>query len=222
MGLPSYHADLFSDAAILDPAPHWRAIRDLGPVVHLPAQDLYAVGRHADVAAVLADHDSFVSGQGVAANATVNAISAGNLLASDPPRHDLLRGIVGAPLTNRALAAIRPEIEAEAARLIEHLVDRGAFDAMTDLAQHLPLVIVARQVGLPAPERARMLDWAAATFNALGADNGRMRAALPVIAELRAYATDPPRAPACARAAGPRGSGRPPTGARSPPISAPR
>lgn len=30
--VPSYTADLYSDEAIADPYPHYRALRDLGPV----------------------------------------------------------------------------------------------------------------------------------------------------------------------------------------------
>jgi cytochrome P450 len=45
--------DLFSDAAILDPYPLYREVRDLAPAVWLPAHQVWALGRFADVRATL-------------------------------------------------------------------------------------------------------------------------------------------------------------------------
>lgn len=191
MTIPVADADLFSDAHIASPWEDYRRLRDLGPVVRLAPSGHYAVPRYAELRAVLADHDSFVSGHGVASSDRINAVSAGNLLASDPPEHTLLREIVGAPLHPRALAGIRPRIEAEAEALIDRLVAMGEFDAVTDLAQHLPLAIVSHLVGLPEAGRREMLDYAAATFDMLGGDNARAEAALPKVMAMRAFVDDP-------------------------------
>ena len=47
--IPNHGADLFSDDVLSEPDEHYRAIRDLGPVVHLDAHDVLAVSRYADV-----------------------------------------------------------------------------------------------------------------------------------------------------------------------------
>ena len=96
-----------------------------------------------------------------------------------------------APLTLPALQSIAPRVQSEADALIERLVARGGFDAMADLARHLPVTIVSDLVGLPEDGRAHMLQWASATFNALGPMNERARAALPDIQALRAYCQRP-------------------------------
>lgn len=184
---PSYDADLYADDVLRDPYPHYTRLRDLGPAVWLPCHELWAISRFKDVRAVLRNPGVFSSAQGVAANETVNAMSVGNTLASDAPLHDELRRVIVAPLRPPALEDIRERIETEAETLVAGLAARGRFDAVTDLAQHLPLTIVSELVGLPDSGRARMLEWAAATFDVLGVLNERGQAAMGSILEMREY-----------------------------------
>ena len=184
---PRYGIDLYADEAIRTPYPHYRAIRDLGPAVWLPANELWAIGRHEDVRAGLAAHDVLISGNGVAANPTANAMANANLLASDPPLHNHLRKIVAAPVSPRGLQEMKPRIAASADALIERLIAGDGFDGMTDLAHFLPVSIVSELVGLPEAGRENMLTWAAATFDMLGGTNERQEMALPIVKEMRAY-----------------------------------
>ena len=186
-GQPIYDVDLYSDEVLFDPYPHYKALRDLGAVVWLPRNDLHAVARFEDVRAALRNPAVFSSAQGVAANEHVNTISRGTTLASDAPLHDRLRAIIAAPLMPRALEEIAPAIRTEARRLVDELVARGQFDAVSDLAQHLPLTIVSKLVGLEDYGRSSMLRWAAATFNVLGSMNARACTALKDVQEMRAY-----------------------------------
>ena len=66
---PSYDIDFWSDEVILDPWPHYAAMRALGSVVWLPRHGNYALTRHAEVRAALQDHRRFSSAQGVAGDA---------------------------------------------------------------------------------------------------------------------------------------------------------
>lgn len=123
---PTCSIDIFSDAEILEPYRTYTAIRDLGPVVHLPEYEMYAMGRHRDVRKAAIDYRTFSSASGVAANPLVNAMSgageASATIASDPPRHTLLRRIVGAPLQPSAVAELEHAIQASADELVERLV----------------------------------------------------------------------------------------------------
>lgn len=187
MDCPVYDVDLYDDDVLRDPYPHYRALRELGPIVWLPRNALYALGRFEDVRAALRNPGLFSSAQGVAANDHVNEMSRGTTLASDAPLHDRLRAIIAAPLLPRALEEIGPEIRAEARRLVGDLVARGQFDAVADLAQHLPLTIVSKLVGLEDYGRGSMLRWASATFNVLGAMNERGCTAMADVQEMRSY-----------------------------------
>ncbi len=188
VNVPRYDADLFTDEALDDPYPHLRALRDLGPIVWLDAHDMCAAARDEDVRRILADHDTFVSGEGVALNEVINDLGRGTTLMSDGDEHRTQRAIIGRPLTPRALADLRPDAQAIADALVDRLVERRRFDAVTDLAEVLPAMWVPDLLGWPADGREHLLDWAAAQFDGLGPLNNRAVAAADGILAMSAYA----------------------------------
>lgn len=72
--------------------------------------------------------------------------------------------------------------------LVERLVAQQSFDAVQDLAQALPLSIVPDFIGLPNDVREHLLDWAEATFNAMGPMNERCTHAIQTLPKLFGYA----------------------------------
>ena len=186
--VPQYPTDLFTDDALAEPYEHYRAIRDAGPVVWLPAHDVYAVGRHRDVGAVLDDATTFCSGQGVGLNDFINEGGRGTTLMSDGDDHRAMRAVISPPLTPRAVAALRPAAQAIADALVDALLDRGQVDAVTDLAAVLPATWVPDLLGWPADGRDHLLDWAGATFDGLGPLNDRAAAAGGAILEMLGFA----------------------------------
>ena len=187
---PTYDVDLYSNEVVVNPYPHYRAIRDLGEAVWLEQHSMWAIGRHLDARNALSAHNIFISGKGVAANNLSNGNSPGNLLASDPPLHTHLRKVVPKPLHPKALARIKPRIEASAGSLIDRLLARKSFDGILDLAQFLPISIVSEMVGLPDAGRRNMLEYAAAVFDLFGVDNTRTEAALPIVIKMRKYLSE--------------------------------
>ncbi|MEZ5741329.1 MAG: cytochrome P450/oxidoreductase [Burkholderiaceae bacterium] len=185
--VPHYAPDLFSDEVIADPYPHYAALRELGPVAWLPATGAYVLSRFDEVGEALRRPLDFVSSKGLSLQPRVNELLVGSTLNSDPPIHDLTRSVTSAPLLPGALLEHVPRIEAAARGLIDGLVARRRFDAVTDLAQFLPVTIVAELVGLPDAGRENMLRWASATFNLFGPDNARSRAAFTDLRDLRRF-----------------------------------
>jgi cytochrome P450 len=184
---PTYDVDFYSDAFIREPWPHYAAMRALGPVVWLPQHGNYALTRHKEVGECLRDPDTFCSGRGVAADRTACELMQGNSIASDGERHNAIRFAMAGPLLPGALKEVEPLIEALAEDLIERLVIQGEFDAMTDLASHLPLTVVRDLVGLPDFGKENMLRWGAAAFDLLGVQNERGRRALEIFLEQRDF-----------------------------------
>ena len=187
---PTYDVDLYSNEVVVNPYPHYRTIRDFGEAVWLEQHSMCAIGRHLDARNALSAHNIFISGKGVAANNLSNGNSPGNLLASDPPLHTHLRKVVSKPLHPKALARIKPRIEASAGSLIDRLLARKSFDGILDLAQFLPISIVSEMVGLPDAGRRNMLEYAAAVFDLFGVDNTRTEAALPIVIKMRKYLSE--------------------------------
>lgn len=109
--LPTYGPDLFSPAAIRDPHPHYAALRELGPVVWLRKQKVYALPRYAECKTVLLDHKTFISGAGVGPNPLVNRFGQGTTLYSDGTDHARRRAHVAHRLTPRALRAMTDTID---------------------------------------------------------------------------------------------------------------
>lgn len=73
-GVPIYKPDIYSVDAIVDPYPHCQRLRDLGPVVWLAKQKVYALPRYSECKAVLRDDKTFLSGAGVALNRITNQV----------------------------------------------------------------------------------------------------------------------------------------------------
>ena len=187
--VPTYDADLFTDEALTDPYVHYQTLRDLGPVVWLEAHGVYAVARYEDVRAILADPETFCSGQGVGLNDVLNELGRGTTLMSDGDDHRRLREVIGRPLTPKALTELRPLARVRATELAEQLVERGVLDAVPDLAEVLPTTWIPDLLGWPVEGREKLLDWAAATFNGFGPPNNRTNAAAQGILEMAAFAT---------------------------------
>lgn len=165
---PVTDVDLYTDDNILDPYQAYRELRDAGPAVYMRPHHTLVVARYEEVRSVLKDTETVTSTRGVAINEPFNESLRGTTLASDLPEHEKLRNIVASSLTPRALAARKDAISAQADAVIADLVAGGEFDAVTDLAQVLPLSVVPDFIGLPAHGRERLLEWAGAVFNAIG------------------------------------------------------
>ncbi|MFM9865326.1 MAG: cytochrome P450 [Micropepsaceae bacterium] len=184
---PSYGADLYARAALLDPYPHYKRIRDTGPAVWLPKRKLWAIARFEDIRLALRAADKLVSGKGVAANKLVNDLKNEITLTADGADHQRRRMTLIKPLTPGPLKDLTQRIQTEADNLVARLKKGGTFDAMATFAAHLPVSIVADLVGLKPEGRENMLRWAANTFEALGPMNWRTLRALPALLDLQRY-----------------------------------
>lgn len=179
--------DLFTDEALTNPYELYREIRAAGPAVRFDAYGVWALGRYADVRAALGDWQTFSSAQGVALNPSSNATTKGIIVATDPPEHDVLRGVLADRLSPRALRKMQADLEQRAHALVEPLVERGTFDAVEDLAKAFPVQVVLDLVGLDVSMAPRALAWAEAAFNAGGPDLDRTREAYPLLEDQFAY-----------------------------------
>ncbi|MCO4825534.1 MAG: cytochrome P450, partial [Amylibacter sp.] len=186
---PSDPVNLYDDAVIRNPWPHYARLRDLGPVVWLESLGNYAFTQYDTVRNGLRDHETFVSSLGAAADEYGCTHQRGNTVASDQPRHTTLRNAILPPLTMGNVAALKPRIQAVADEIVDACVQKGQFEAITDLAQPLPLTVVRELIGLPDFGRENMLKWASAAFDMQGIQNARGQAARPVIAQMREFIT---------------------------------
>jgi cytochrome P450 len=186
--VPVYDADIYSRHAIPDPYPHYTRLRQLGPVVWLSRQRVYALPRYAECKTVLRDDATFISGNGVALNAITNRLSRGTTLNSDGAEHDQRRKLVAHRLLPRALRSISDAIDQQAAAVVDAALARGHVDGVEDIAYALPVAVVPDLVGWPHDQRDKLLAWAAATFDVLGPMNRQGIRALPASLQMLRYA----------------------------------
>jgi len=177
--VPSYRSDVYADAALREPHPHYQRLRELGPVVWLPRQRVFALPRYAECKAVLRDDSTFESGHGVALNPVTNRLSRGTTLNSDGAEHDRRRKLVAHRLLPRALRSISDTVDELAADVVDRAVARRDVDGVDDLASALPHAVVPDMVGWPRGQRQHLLRWGAATFDVLGPLNIRAIRAVP-------------------------------------------
>ena len=182
--VPRSDMDIFGDEVLSDPYPHYRELRDLGPVVYLDAHDIFTLARYDDVRAALVDWQTFSSAEGMGFNLAVNQLTQGNVEATDPPEHDRLRAILMQWLSPRRIRAFSDDIERQADDLVAALVERQSCDAIVDLARVFPALVVTDLVGMSDEMRDRMIEWGDATFQCVGPLNERAEEAFPVLEEL--------------------------------------
>ena len=176
--------DLFADEVLIDPYPTYARLRDLGAVVHLPANDVYVLTRYDVIRDALGDWETLLVAASIGFNPMVNEALTGTSLASDPPVHTRLRATLSENLSPRALRGLKDQIETKADALVADLVERGSFEAIDDLAREFPLEVVADLIGFTGHVRDNMLRWGQAAMQVIGPMNERTAESFPIAGEL--------------------------------------
>lgn len=182
--VPSSQVDLFDDATLQNPYPTYAELREQGPAVWLATHQAWAVPRYAEVRGVLRDHETFSSEPNPGLEPEQPYMPRGDILGSDPPAHEQLRGVLAEQLGPRALRDLREEIAARADALVAEVVQRRRFDVVPALARRFPVDVVSELVGLQEDGtelRESLFAFADAAFNTFGPLNARTHASLQVV-----------------------------------------
>jgi hypothetical protein len=187
---------------VVDPYPHYRALREQAPVHRMEVPGLGAVWvltRYDDCKAVLASHD-FGKGtrdapgrlgfQDEAVAAVVDSFERRGtpMLMLNPPDHTRIRGLVSRAFTPRRVEALRSRIR-ELVDGVLNDVGTGDVDLLDVLGFPLPVAVIGELVGVPAEDhpRFRSLVRTAASSLELFADLDVLRAADAALAEMTTY-----------------------------------
>jgi cytochrome P450 len=93
-----------------------------------------------------------------AAGSNASALGA-NLLHIDPPDHTRLRGLVSKAFTARAIARLRPSIEARVDELLDELPIDEPVDLIREYALPLPASVISMMLGMPTEDGPRLAEW---------------------------------------------------------------
>lgn len=134
--------------------------REQAPVLWDDASGAWHLFRYDDVKRVLSDHALFSSANGPAGSQgeAPEGIAA-SMIATDPPRHRQLRGLVSQAFTPKAINQLRPRIDALAQELLAAAAPRGAMDLIHDFAAPLPVAVIAAMLGVSLERRDDFRRW---------------------------------------------------------------
>lgn len=158
------HQSPTDPAFVQNPYPFYETARAHGPFFRWADYGLACTGNAAAVNAIFRDRRF---GREVPAElapaipahlAPFYAVEAHSMLELEPPRHTRLRSLVLRAFTSRRIAALQPEV----AQLTDDLIDalpEGEFDLLRHFGQKLPVIIIARLLGVPEAMSDDLLRW---------------------------------------------------------------
>src|SRR5262249_7662715 len=76
------------------------------------------------------------------------------LPTTDPPDHNRLRQIANKAFVPRAIDEYRPRIRTLAGEYFDRALDNGTSDVVTELAETLPITVIAELMGVPSERSA--------------------------------------------------------------------
>jgi len=82
-----------------------------------------------------------------------------SVIASDPPRHERLRGIVNRGFTPRRIAALETRVRQIAAEALERMLEKNEFDLVSEFTIPLPVTVIAEVLGVEPDRYADFKRW---------------------------------------------------------------
>src|SRR5579883_1635829 len=151
--------DRFDPTFLSDPYPFYKMLYGQPPMVLELEMRTVLLARYADVVAALRDPHTFSS-------APIRQISQAHifggvptLILTDPPVHTRLRRLVNQAFAPRRIREMEPRIRQIANDLLDKVENAGSFEAMKDLAEPLPTMVIAEVLGVPAADYQMFKQW---------------------------------------------------------------
>ncbi len=149
---------------VQNPYPFYAAARARGPLQYWQDYGMMAAFSHQAVHALLRDKrlGRAMPSEDVATPAAhlapFYAIEAHSMLELEAPRHTRLRSLVLRAFTSRKIKALGPEISQLSHDLIDAM-PTGEFDILRSFCTPLPVIIIARLLGVPEAMAPDLLRW---------------------------------------------------------------
>ena len=146
----------FCDSHLFDdPWDIYKQLRADSPMYWDEINEMWVVSRYDDVVKVSRHPELYCSGEGV----RPKGASELSLLAMDDPEHTRVRRLVNKGFTPRQVRGLLPHIRELAAQLVREIGDRGEVDFVSEVAIHVPLIVIAEMLGLDPETRLDLYRW---------------------------------------------------------------
>ncbi|HEV2950996.1 MAG TPA: cytochrome P450 [Actinomycetota bacterium] len=158
-------------AFIADPYPVFAELRDRHPVIYDESTNQWVISRHADVARLLRDRNLGRTYQHIASDADFgrkpppawhapfHELNDAGMLDLEPPDHTRLRRLVSKAFTPRTVADMAARVQAIVDGLVDRALDAREFDLIADIAEPLPVTVIAELLGIPDADRHLLRPW---------------------------------------------------------------
>ena len=151
--------------ADVNPYQGFKFLRDHAPVTQLEADGPWQVARHADVHAILRDHETYSSEVSIRPPEERGAPS---MLFSDPPVHHRLRRLVSVAFKPSQIAKQEQQIGQRCGDLLDAMPKDTELDLVQALAAPLPVMVIAEMLGVEDGDMATFKAWSDEIFSNIG------------------------------------------------------
>ncbi|GGS61652.1 cytochrome P450 [Streptomyces violaceus] len=165
--------DPWDPAFLADPYPAYAELRAKGRVHYYEPTNQWLVPHHADVSALLRDrrlgrtyqhrftHEEFGRTAPPQEHEPFHTLNDHGMLDLEPPDHTRIRRLVSKAFTPRTVERLKPYVRGLADDLASALVTAGGGDLLKDVAEPLPVAVIAEMLGVPESDRAPLRPWSA-------------------------------------------------------------
>lgn len=165
--------DPWAPGFVANPYPVFERLRAERPVFYDEATGQWVITRHADVGALLRDrrlgrgylhvagHEEFGREPEPEFLKPFWDLVRAGMLDVEPPTHTRLRRLVSKAFTVRMVEGLRPMIRGLAEELAGALAAKGGGNLLAEVAEPLPVNVIAEMLGVPVEDRDLLRPWSA-------------------------------------------------------------
>ncbi|MBB6345738.1 hypothetical protein FHU36_002247 [Nonomuraea muscovyensis] len=158
---------------VAHPYDAYAELRRDAPVSYFEPTGQWLISRYADVNALLRDrrlgraylhtatHEEFGREPEPEFQEPFWRVVRAGMLDVEPPVHTRLRRLVSRAFTPRMVESLRPRVRAIAAGLVDTFVEKGGGDLIAEVAEPLPVTVIADMLGVPEADRPLLRPWSA-------------------------------------------------------------
>lgn len=166
--------DPWSPAFVADPYPAYTALRAAGRAHWFEPTGQWLIPHHSDVSALLRDrrlgrtylhrfsHEEFGRTPPPAAHEPFTTLNGQGILDLEAPDHPRIRRLISKAFTPRTVENLAPTVRRLAAELVDAFVAKGGGDLLAEVAEPLPVAVIAEMLGVPEADRGLLRPWSAA------------------------------------------------------------
>jgi cytochrome P450 len=182
---------LVSTAIMEDPYPIYCQLRNEFPMFWSDNWQAWIVSRYDDVAASLKDNDNLSNEnrQGLLFSELTEEerhklsplrhyFAQKDVIGSDPPDHTRMRALVQKAFTPKTIATLEPRIRQLGLDMLGRASKSYSFDFVGEVAQPLPVILIAEMLGAPIEDRPLFKRWSADILGFQGAGKTAFQTAL--------------------------------------------